>query len=98
MINKDRDENKHTHKIMITPMTIRCDKYRELEKQVALKDFPCAPQKGDSIFISGVEYIVVRREFHTNTGMIDASVDRLDPRRDVAELGTMFDHGAFRFL
>jgi hypothetical protein len=62
---------------MIPPMTIRCDKYKELERQVALREFPCAPQKGDSIFISGVEYIVASREFHTNTGTIDASVNGL---------------------
>jgi hypothetical protein len=58
---------------MIELLAIICPEAKEIERRVALKNFPIAPEKDDRIWIDGEEFEVVRREFRTNCGDADGS-------------------------
>ena len=60
---------------MIPPLKIICPDDKGIEAHVMLNNFPCVPMKGDRIWISGIQFEVTGREFWTNNGGIDGSVD-----------------------
>ncbi|MBI4325109.1 MAG: hypothetical protein HY674_07575 [Chloroflexi bacterium] len=60
---------------MIPPLRIICPDDKGIAEHVSLKEFPCVPGKGDRIWISGLEFEVTGREFWTNNGVIDGSID-----------------------
>jgi hypothetical protein len=60
---------------MIASIRIICPDDSGIEDNVTLKEFPFAPEKGDKIWISGTEFEVIGREFLTNNGAIDGSVE-----------------------
>jgi hypothetical protein len=60
---------------MIESLRIISPEDEGIEKNVSLRGFPFAPQKGDRIWISGVAFEVVGREFWTNNGVIDGKVE-----------------------
>ena len=58
----------------IPAINIKCEDDGGIDN-ITLQNFPCVPHESDYIWINGCKYIVVMREFITNSGLIDGSVD-----------------------
>ena len=70
---------------MMKPLRIICHEEPGIEANVSLRDFPFAPEKGDRIWISGIAFAVVGREFWTNNGTIDGTAE--DPAVILKKVG-----------